>query len=358
MCGICGVYDPRGGVDANLVRRMNETLHHRGPDADAVKAFGRCVLAYKRLSIIDLPTGAQPMSDEAGRSWIVYNGEIYNYKELRQGLLARGHTLTTNSDTETIVHLYEEKGPDAVHELVGMFAFAIWDEAAEQLLLVRDRLGIKPLYYYEKKGRIAFASEIKGILADSSVPRRLNHEALADYLAFQNVFGNKTFFEGIKILPPGHLLLAKDGRIEVREYWDLTFRDEVTDADEAVRRFGALQAQAGAGSHARHQNAAFRSGLASLSGTTEGRGSQADADHRRRLAAGRGRGRPYRAVRPGDRQRRNEQPERPGETRPTGSRVRREGFRLRGQSEARCAGVGRRASGDICRRSGAPRGTH
>jgi len=240
MCGICGIHDPRGGIDAGLVHRMNEALHHRGPDADAVKAFGRCVLAYKRLSIIDLPTGAQPMSDEAGRSWIVYNGEIYNYKELRQGLLARGHTLTTNSDTETIVHLYEEKGPDAVHELVGMFAFAIWDEAAEQLLLVRDRLGIKPLYYYEKKGRIAFASEIKGILADSSVPRRLNHEALADYLAFQNVFGNKTFFEGIKILPPGHLLLAKDGRIEVREYWDLTFRDEVTDADEAVRRFGAL----------------------------------------------------------------------------------------------------------------------
>ncbi|MGQ0798263.1 MAG: asparagine synthase (glutamine-hydrolyzing) [Methanobacteriota archaeon] len=240
MCGICGIYDPRGGIDTDLVRRMNETLHHRGPDADAVKAFGRCVLAYKRLSIIDLPTGFQPMSDESGRSWIVYNGEIYNYKALREGLVARGHTLTTNSDTETIVHLYEEKGPDAVHDLNGMFAFAIWDEDAGRLLLVRDRLGIKPLYYCETEGRVAFASEIKGILADPRVPRRLNHEALADYLTFQNVFGDKTFFEGIKVLPPGHMLLAHDGRVEVREYWDLTFREEIMDEDDAVRRFGAL----------------------------------------------------------------------------------------------------------------------
>jgi len=240
MCGICGVYDPRGGVDANLVRRMNETLHHRGPDADAVKAFEHCVLAYKRLSIIDLPTGFQPMSDEAGHAWIVYNGEIYNYRALREGLLARGHTLRTSSDTETIIHLYEEKGPDAVHDLNGMFAFAIWDEDAGRLLLVRDRLGIKPLYYRIDGPRVSFASEIKGLLADPSVPRRLNYRALADYLTFQNVYGDKTFFEGIHALLPGHLLIVEDGRVEAREYWDLVPSEDITDEAEAVRRFGAL----------------------------------------------------------------------------------------------------------------------
>src|SRR2546426_7258237 len=240
MCGICGVYDPRGGIDVDLVRRMNETLHHRGPDADAVKAVETCVLAYKRLSIIDLPTGFQPMSDESGHSWIVYNGEIYNYKPLREGLLERGHTLRTNSDTEAIVHLYEEKGPDALHELNGMFAFAIWDEGERRLLLARDRLGIKPLYFREAEGRIAFASEIKGILADPTVPRSLDRRALADYLTFQNVFGDKTFFEGIKGLPPGHYLTAQDGRAEVREYWDLSFPEGVRDEAEAVKRFRAL----------------------------------------------------------------------------------------------------------------------
>src|SRR2546422_587880 len=193
-----------------------------------------------RLSIIDLPTRFQPMSDESGRSWIVYNGEIYNYKALREGLLERGHTLRTNSDTEAIVHLYEEKGPDALHELNGMFAFAIWDEGERRLLLARDRLGIKPLYFREAEGRVAFASEIKGILADPTVPRSLDRRALADYLTFQNVFGDKTFFEGIKVLPPGHYLTAKDGRAEVREYWDLSFREGVRDEAEAVKRFRAL----------------------------------------------------------------------------------------------------------------------
>jgi asparagine synthase (glutamine-hydrolysing) len=240
MCGICGIYDPRGGIDVEVVRRMNEALHHRGPDADAVKDFGRCVLAYKRLSIIDLPTGSQPMSDEAGQSWIVYNGEIYNYKALREGLEARGHTLRTQSDTEAIVHLYEEKGPDVVRDLNGMFAFAIWDAARARLLLARDRLGIKPLYYRELNRRIAFASEIKGILADPSVPRRLNYQALADYLTFQNLFGDKTFFEGIGLLPAGHLLLAHDGGVEVQEYWDYAASDEIANEEDAIRRFGEL----------------------------------------------------------------------------------------------------------------------
>ena len=243
MCGICGVYDPRGGIDTDLVRRMNEVLHHRGPDADAVKSFDNCVLAYKRLSIIDLVTGDQPISDEAGRSWIVYNGETYNYQELRKGLQARGHTLVTRSDTEAIVHLYEEKGLDCVRDLNGMYAFAIWDDARKRLLLVRDRLGIKPLYYAERDGRLAFASEIKGLLADPSLPRRLNYAAFSEYLTFQNVFGDKTFFEGVKILPPGHLLVAEGGRVEVREYWDLRFREEITEPESAVERFGALLAE-------------------------------------------------------------------------------------------------------------------
>src|SRR3972149_4935645 len=240
MCGICGIYDPRGGIDIGLVQRMNEAIHHRGPDAEAVKSFDRCVLAYKRLSIIDLPTGFQPMSEETGSSWIVYNGEIYNYKALREDLLSRGHALKTNSDTETIIHLYGEEGPGALHELNGMFAFAIWDEGLQRLMLARDRLGVKPLYYYEHDGRVAFASEIKGVLADSAIPRRLNYAAFADYLTFQNVFGGKTFFEGIHLLPPGHLLLAQGGKVEIRKYWDLHFREEIVDEYDAVRKFGAL----------------------------------------------------------------------------------------------------------------------
>ncbi|TLZ67674.1 MAG: asparagine synthase (glutamine-hydrolyzing) [Methanobacteriota archaeon] len=240
MCGICGVYDPRGGIDPDLVRRMNEALRHRGPDDDAVKTFDTCVLAYRRLSIIDLDTGDQPISDEAGGSWIVYNGETYNYQELRKGLEVRGHTLATRSDTEAIVHLYEEKGVDCVHELNGMYAFAIWDDERKRLLLVRDRLGVKPLYYVEREGRVAFASEIKGLLADSSIPRKLNYAALSEYLSFQNVFGDKTFFEGVKLLPPGHLLIAEGGRVEVREYWDLHFREEITEPQVAVQRFGEL----------------------------------------------------------------------------------------------------------------------
>jgi len=240
VCGICGVYDPRGGIDAALVRRMNEALRHRGPDANAVKEFPACVLAYNRLSIIDLVTGDQPMTNEAGRSWIVFNGEIYNYKDLRQGLVERGHTLVTNSDTEAIIHLYEEKGPDCVLDLNGMFAYAIWDDARQRLVLARDRLGVKPLYFLERDGRVSFASEIKGLLADPSVPRRLNYAALEEYLTFQNVFGEKTFFEGVRVLPPGHFLIAERGTAEVREYWDLHYSEDITDPAEAVRRFGAL----------------------------------------------------------------------------------------------------------------------
>ncbi len=240
MCGICGVHDPKGGIDAALVRRMNGVLRHRGPDASAVKPFEHCVLAYNRLSIIDVAKGDQPMSDEAGRSWIVYNGETYNYKALRQGLLDRGHVLRTNCDTEAVVHLYEEKGPDALLDLNGMFAFAIWDDARQRLLLARDRLGVKPLYYCERDGRVAFASEIKGLLADPSIPRTLNYAALSEYLTFQNVYGDKTFFEGVRVLPPAHYLLAQDGRVETREYWDLHFREEVVEGDEAVRAFGDL----------------------------------------------------------------------------------------------------------------------
>src|SRR3989454_11624700 len=154
------------------------------------------------------------MSDESGRSWSVYNGEIYKYKALREGLLERGHTLRTNSDTEAIVHLYEEKGPDALHELNGMFAFAIWDEGERRLLLARDRLGIKPLYFREAEGRIAVASEIKGILADPPVPRSLDRRAPAGHLALQNVFRDKTFFEGIKGPPPRPYPTAQRGRTE------------------------------------------------------------------------------------------------------------------------------------------------
>jgi len=234
MCGICGVHDPAGHIDLDLVRRMNEVLRHRGPDAEAVKPFNLCGLAYTRLSIIDLPTGFQPMADESGSRWIVYNGEIYNYRRLRDDLAARGHELKTHSDTETIIHLYEERREGLLPMLNGMFAFAIWDDSDHRLFLARDRLGIKPLYYTEQDGRIAFASEIKSLLEDETLTRKLNAAALADYLTFQNIFGDKTFFEGIHLLPPGHYLTAKDGKIEVRRYWDLHFSPGVGTEEEAV----------------------------------------------------------------------------------------------------------------------------
>jgi asparagine synthase (glutamine-hydrolysing) len=210
-------------VSPSLVKAMADTIHHRGPDDEGYYVSGPIGLGFRRLSIIDLQSGHQPLSNEDGSIWIVFNGEIYNYQELRAFLLSKGHVFKTQSDTEVIVHLYEELGPQCLEKLRGMFAFAIWDENAKSLFLARDRVGIKPLYYCLTNKSLVFASEIKAILADPSIEREIAPEMIDRFLTFLYVPGEETLLKGIRKLPPGHYLLVKDGRPTLRQYWDLQF---------------------------------------------------------------------------------------------------------------------------------------
>jgi asparagine synthase (glutamine-hydrolysing) len=227
MCGICGIAIPQGvnqDVDATTLVRMHDSLMHRGPDDGGVHIDGAVGLGHRRLSIVDLAGGHQPMSNEDGSVWITYNGEVYNHRDLRPLLEDRGHVYQSNCDTETIIHLYEEKGPRAVEELRGMFAFAIWDRARRRLVLARDRLGIKPLYYtLSDDGVICFASEIKALIEARAVRAELNYDAMADYAANRSTSGEETLFRGVKRLLPGHTLVWTDGRIEIERYWDVSF---------------------------------------------------------------------------------------------------------------------------------------
>ena len=220
MCGIAGKLnnDRNKQVEAGIVRAMCQTIVHRGPDDEGIYVDGPVGLGMRRLSIIDIAGGHQPISNEDGTVWVVFNGEIYNYRELRPNLEARGHRFATNSDTETIVHLYEEYGPDFVHHLRGMFAIALWDKARETLVLVRDRLGIKPLYYAALSDRLVFGSELKALLADG-VSREIDRQALNDYLAYNYVPGPRTIFSAVKKLQPGHRLIARRGHVTVESYW-------------------------------------------------------------------------------------------------------------------------------------------
>ncbi len=227
MCGICGIAIPEKlnrAVDAAVLVRMRDSLTHRGPDDAGVFIDGAMGLAHRRLSIVDLAGGHQPMSNEDGKVWITYNGEVYNHRALRPELEARGHVYQSASDTETIIHLYEERGPRAVEQLRGMFAFAIWDKPRRRLVLARDRLGVKPLYYtLSDDGVICFASEIKALVETRAVRAELNYDALADYAANRSTSGEETLFRGVKRLLPGHLLVWSDGRVHIERYWDLTF---------------------------------------------------------------------------------------------------------------------------------------
>ena len=223
MCGIAGClhFDSMKGIDRVLLQRMSETLVHRGPDGAGIYLSGPVGLAHRRLSIIDLESGRQPMSNENGTLWIVFNGEIYNFQELRGELLSKGYRFKTKSDTEVLLHLYEEKGADCLKDLRGMFAFAIWDALKKTLFLARDRVGKKPLYYYADERRFIFGSEIKAILQDPEVRREVNREALHDYLTLGYTPSPGTMFRGIQKLPPAHSLLVQEGRIETRCYWTL-----------------------------------------------------------------------------------------------------------------------------------------
>jgi asparagine synthase (glutamine-hydrolysing) len=225
MCGVCGIYEYKthNPVDQQSLADMLDVLHHRGPDDAGVFFDNDLALGMRRLSIIDLNGGKQPISNEDGSVVTVLNGEIYNYQPLRKELESRGHRLTTASDTEVIVHLFEDFGEDCVRHLRGMFGFAVWDARKRRLLLARDRLGIKPLYFTRAHDRLIFASEIKAILQHPSVQVVLNLEGLNNFLSLKYVPAPQTMFEGIHSLPPGYLLICDANGIQLRRYWDLSF---------------------------------------------------------------------------------------------------------------------------------------
>ena len=227
MCGICGVWEygaSQGRVEGTLITRMRDQMTHRGPDDEGHLIFdsARGGFGFRRLSIIDLsPAGHQPMHGCTDRVWVVFNGEIYNHLQLRKGLEQRGHRYTSHSDTETIIHLYEEYGIDFVNQLEGDFAIAIWDADREQLSLYRDRIGVKPLYYFHQNGRFIFGSEIKSILEHPAVTADVNEESLYHYLTFITTPAPETLFKDIHKLPAGHMLnVGRDGIVKINEYWD------------------------------------------------------------------------------------------------------------------------------------------
>lgn len=225
MCGFAGLVRADGGpIDEPLLARMTRILAHRGPDGEALHVEPGAGLGFRRLSIIDLsPQGMQPLSNEDGSIWLVFNGEIYAFQELRARLEAKGHAFRTRTDSEVIVHLYEERGLDFVEDLRGMFAIALWDRARRRLVLARDRLGIKPLFVSERPGALAFGSEVKALLQDPSLPRELDADALDAFLAQNYVAAPQTLLRSVRQLEPGELAVYEGGELRRRSYWDLRF---------------------------------------------------------------------------------------------------------------------------------------
>jgi asparagine synthase (glutamine-hydrolysing) len=252
MCGIAGFADGafggradqgRARLDAefNLVHRMCDVIRHRGPDDEGIHVEPGLGLGMRRLSIIDLAGGRQPIHNETNTIWVVFNGEIYNYQELRGELESLGHQFYTSSDTETIVHAYEQWGEEAFGRLRGMFGIALWDAPARTLLLARDRAGQKPVHYAERGGRLYFGSEIKSLLAAGAVDPALNLAALDHYLAFLYTPRDASIFEGVRKLPPGHFLRWRDGRADVRQYWQVGAREPFAGSEaEAVQALGEV----------------------------------------------------------------------------------------------------------------------
>jgi len=225
MCGICGkvFIDKDHPVDPVLIKSMMDVIRHRGPDDEGMHIARQVGLGHRRLSIIDLNTGKQPIYNEDGTVCIVFNGEIYNYQEIRNQLLAKGHFFKTKTDTEVIIHAYEEYGEECVSKLRGMFAFAIWDERERSLLLARDRVGIKPLYYCLLNNSLIFASEMKAILQDPEFKREINYPIIDRFLTYQYTPGAETLIKNIYKLSPGYVLILKNGKLDVKQYWDLNF---------------------------------------------------------------------------------------------------------------------------------------
>ena len=224
MCGIAGIIDFLAATpQEDLLRRMLGLIRHRGPDAFGIYMDHEAGLAHARLSILDLSGGDQPIHNEDRTLWVVYNGEIFNYPELRQELEAQGHQFYTQTDTEILVHLYEERGPDPFKDVNGQFAFALWDQRKQRLLLARDRLGIRPLFYYHDGKRLLFGSEVKTLFADSRIPRVLDPQTLSDIFTCWAPLGPSTAFQGVHQLPPGHYALFSPAEMVVRPYWQMSF---------------------------------------------------------------------------------------------------------------------------------------
>ncbi len=247
MCGIAGMVasDRLAADDRERLIRMRDVIAHRGPDDSGIFEDGQALLGHRRLSIVDVAAGHQPLSNEDGTSWIVFNGEIYNHADVRVGLEAAGHHYRTRCDTETIVHAYEQWGDACVDHLRGMFAFAIWDAPRRRLLLSRDRLGVKPLYWAMADGRLLFGSEIKAILKSGLIRAEANEEALPELLGTRYLSGTETMFRGIHRLQPGHTLVFENGAVSIRKYWDIPVgrtSDEIAGLSdrEAVGRFREL----------------------------------------------------------------------------------------------------------------------
>jgi asparagine synthase (glutamine-hydrolysing) len=248
MCGICGVWEygaNEGSIDSSLIVRMRDQMTHRGPDdsGDFVFDERRGGFGFRRLSIIDLSTaGHQPMHGCDERTWLVFNGEIYNHATLRADLEARGHKYASRTDSETILHAYEERGLDFIHDIEGDYAIAIWDAAKQQLVLVRDRIGVKPLYFYHKDGRFIFASEIKAILQHPAVTPDIDEQSLYHYLTFLTTPAPTTLFRDIQKLPAGHVLtLKRDGTLNIQQYWDALPPSQPQVRDESEHRAEILR---------------------------------------------------------------------------------------------------------------------
>ena len=221
MCGICGIYDMHGeAINRDTLNAMNDAIRHRGPDGSGLFVDGFIGLGHRRLSIIDVDGGAQPMTNEYSTLQLVFNGEIYNYRELREQLFHCGHRFTTESDTEVIIHGYEQWGVDCVSHFNGIFAFALWDGALRRLFIARDHLGVKPLYYTVINNRLLFASEIKALLKDRACPRSVNMKALGDLFSYRYVPSPDTLLSGIHKLQPGHWLIAHETNIDIRRYFN------------------------------------------------------------------------------------------------------------------------------------------
>lgn len=245
MCGIAGIYNLNNEpVSQNTLKRMCDVIKHRGPDDEGQWIDRNIGFGHRRLSIIDLSSaGHQPMSNEDKTIWLTYNGEIYNYIELRPELEARGHHFKSHTDTEVIIHAYEEYGEECLNKFNEMFAFAIWDSRQNKLFCARDRFGIKPFYYYFDFRRFLFASEIKSIIEDKTIEKRPNNWIICDYLVYAYLdHTEETFFDGIKQLLPAHYLVIKDGRLSIKRYWDLNPEEKYEPSDDVkyAQRFYEL----------------------------------------------------------------------------------------------------------------------